>query len=96
MNGLVWFIYIAWYVLFVAGLWCMFVKAGEEGWKAIIPIWNTLAGIAPTPVEMARGDAVLGPRGPHPDHLLRAEVRRDECEPGHPDREAPSSVSSSC
>ena len=42
MNGLVWFIYIAWYVLFVAGLWCMFVKAGEEGWKAIIPIWNTL------------------------------------------------------
>ncbi|MGL6279044.1 MAG: DUF5684 domain-containing protein [Gaiella sp.] len=35
-------IYIAIYVLFVAGLWQTFVKAGEEGWKAIIPIWNTL------------------------------------------------------
>ncbi len=30
------------YVLFVAGLWQVFTKAGEDGWKAIIPIWNTL------------------------------------------------------
>jgi hypothetical protein len=37
-----WVIVIAAYVLFVAGLWQIFTKAGEEGWKAIIPIWNTL------------------------------------------------------
>ena len=39
---MLWFIYIAIYVLYVAGLWMVFVKAGEEGWKAIIPIWNVL------------------------------------------------------
>ncbi len=37
-----WILYIALYALFAAGLWMMFVKAGEEGWKAIIPIWNVL------------------------------------------------------
>jgi hypothetical protein len=26
----------------VACLWKIFQKAGEEGWKAIIPIWNTI------------------------------------------------------
>jgi hypothetical protein len=40
--AVVYLIYLAVYVLIVAGLWKMFVKAGEEGWKAIIPIWNTL------------------------------------------------------
>lgn len=29
------------YVLLVIGLYKMFVKAGEPGWKAIIPIYNT-------------------------------------------------------
>ena len=29
-------------MLSIAGLWMMFEKAGEAGWKAIIPIWNTL------------------------------------------------------
>ena len=42
MNAFVWIVYIAFVVLSIAGLWCVFVKAGEEGWKAIIPIWNTL------------------------------------------------------
>lgn len=28
------------YILFVVGLWKIFVKAGEKGWKAIIPIYN--------------------------------------------------------
>jgi len=37
-----WFIYLALVALVVAGWWMIFVKAGEEGWKAIIPIWNTL------------------------------------------------------
>ncbi|MFO7572469.1 MAG: DUF5684 domain-containing protein [Gaiellaceae bacterium] len=35
-----WIIYVAIYVLVVAGWWKIFEKAGEEGWKAIIPIWN--------------------------------------------------------
>ena len=35
-------IFLALIVLSIAGLWMMFQKAGEEGWKAIIPIWNTL------------------------------------------------------
>lgn len=42
MNGFVWFVVIAWWILSIAGLWAVFVKGGEEGWKAIIPIWNTL------------------------------------------------------
>jgi hypothetical protein len=42
MSAATWIFYLAFYVLSVAGLWMMFVKAGEEGWKALIPIWNTL------------------------------------------------------
>ena len=42
MSGIVWFLYIAAIVAFVAGLWMVFTKAGEDGWKAIIPIWNVL------------------------------------------------------
>ena len=33
-------IYIAVIVLVIAGVWKMFVKAGEPGWAAIIPIYN--------------------------------------------------------
>lgn len=29
-------------VYMIACLWMIFQKAGEEGWKAIIPIWNTI------------------------------------------------------
>lgn len=29
-----------WYVLYVIGLWKMFEKAGEAGWKSIIPVYN--------------------------------------------------------
>ena len=35
-------VYIAVIVFEIAALWMVFVKAGEAGWKAIIPIWNTL------------------------------------------------------
>lgn len=28
------------YVVYVIGMWKVFTKAGEEGWKAIIPIYN--------------------------------------------------------
>ena len=33
-------IYIAVIVLEIAALWQVFVKAGQPGWAAIIPIWN--------------------------------------------------------
>jgi uncharacterized membrane protein len=35
-------IYIAVIVFEIAALWLVFTKASEAGWKAIIPIWNTL------------------------------------------------------
>ena len=28
------------YIILVAGMWKMFEKAGIDGWKAIIPIYN--------------------------------------------------------
>ena len=34
-------IYIAILVAIIAGVWKMFVKAGEPGWAAIIPFYNT-------------------------------------------------------
>jgi hypothetical protein len=42
MNGVYWLIYIAVIVLVIAGFWQVFTKAGEEGWKSIIPIYNTI------------------------------------------------------
>ena len=32
--------YLAIYVILAAALWRIFTKAGEEGWKAIIPIYS--------------------------------------------------------
>ena len=40
--GILVVIYIAVIVFEIAALWQIFVKASEAGWKAIIPIWNTL------------------------------------------------------
>lgn len=31
---------VIWYILLAAGAWKMFEKAGEAGWKAIVPIYN--------------------------------------------------------
>ncbi len=31
---------LIWYILLVIGLWNTFEKAGEAGWKALIPIYN--------------------------------------------------------
>lgn len=35
-------IFIAFYVLIIVAQWKIFVKAGQEGWKAIIPIYNVV------------------------------------------------------
>jgi len=42
MNDTVWIIYLAFIVIWIVAGWQIFVKAGEDGWKVIIPIWNTL------------------------------------------------------
>lgn len=34
-------LFAAW-ILVIIGWWKVFEKAGEAGWKAIIPIWNTI------------------------------------------------------
>lgn len=33
--------YLALIVLSIVGIWKMFEKAGEKGWKSLIPIYNT-------------------------------------------------------
>jgi Family of unknown function (DUF5684) len=42
VNGVVIVVYLAILVLVIAGLWMVFTKAGEAGWKSIIPIWNII------------------------------------------------------
>lgn len=37
---IIFLIYIALIVVVVAGMWKMFVKAGQPGWGALIPIYN--------------------------------------------------------
>jgi hypothetical protein len=34
------FVYLAIFIVLVAGLWKMFTKAGQPGWAAIVPIYN--------------------------------------------------------
>lgn len=41
MGGIIVIVYLAVIVLWIAGAWMTFVKAGEPGWAAIIPIYNT-------------------------------------------------------
>ena len=36
-----WLLYLAFLVILIVGMWKVFVKAGEEGWKSIIPFYNT-------------------------------------------------------
>ncbi len=42
MSGVAWIVYLVIFILIVAAWWQIFVKAGEEGWKAIIPIYNII------------------------------------------------------
>jgi len=42
MSGIVLIVYLAIVVLIIAGWWMIFTKAGEAGWKSIIPIWSSL------------------------------------------------------
>ena len=52
MFGIIMIFALAIAVLSIIGMWKMFKKAGEEGWKAIIPIYNlytltTIVGVSP-------------------------------------------------
>jgi len=42
VNGFLWFLYIVFVIAVIAGWWMMFEKAGEAGWKSIIPIYNII------------------------------------------------------
>jgi uncharacterized membrane protein YoaK (UPF0700 family) len=42
MNGVVVVIYLVLILVFIVAGWMIFTKAGEAGWKVLIPIWNTL------------------------------------------------------
>jgi hypothetical protein len=36
-----WFIWLLYVVILIIGIWKMFEKAGEPGWKSIVPVYNT-------------------------------------------------------
>ena len=40
VGGVVMLVWLAFVVLMIAALWKVFVKAGEPGWAAIVPIYN--------------------------------------------------------
>lgn len=43
-SGAMWFLwllYVAVLVLMIVGMWKLFEKAGEAGWKSIVPFYNT-------------------------------------------------------
>ena len=42
METVNYIIYLACVGLFIAGMWKVFLKAGEPGWAAIIPIYNII------------------------------------------------------
>jgi hypothetical protein len=41
-RAVLWFLYLVFVVAVIVGWWMIFTKAGEAGWKSIIPIWNIL------------------------------------------------------
>ncbi len=42
MSGIIVIIYLAIIVAVIAGWWKIFTKAGEAGWKVLIPIYNII------------------------------------------------------
>ena len=42
ISPIVWIIYLAILVFYLAAEWRIFSKAGKPGWAVIIPIYNTL------------------------------------------------------
>lgn len=51
-------------VVTIIGMWKMFTKAGEEGWKAIIPVYNIytlckIVGVSPWWILIVFGGSIL-------------------------------------
>ena len=42
MSSIAWLIYLAIIIAVIAAWWMVFTKAGEAGWKSIIPIYNII------------------------------------------------------
>lgn len=42
LLGVYWMVYMVILVLMIVAMWKIFTKAGEEGWKSIIPIYNMI------------------------------------------------------
>jgi hypothetical protein len=42
VSGILWIVYLAIVVAVIAAWWMVFTKAGEAGWKSIIPIYNII------------------------------------------------------
>jgi hypothetical protein len=42
VSGILWIVYLAIVVAVIAAWWMVFTKAGEAGWKSIIPIYNVI------------------------------------------------------
>src|SRR5439155_1681278 len=70
-------IYVAVFVLYVAAFWRIFTKAGEAGWKAIIPIynWYIVLKIVGRHEPIAAVD-LDGPVRDARDHLARHQFRQ--------------------
>jgi len=39
-SAILWLLYVAWVVLYLVAGWVVYTKAGEAGWKSLIPIYN--------------------------------------------------------
>jgi hypothetical protein len=39
-SAVFWLIYVAFIVLYLVAGWVVYTKAGEQGWKSLIPIYN--------------------------------------------------------
>ena len=39
-SAILWLLYVAFIVVYLVAAWIVYTKAGEEGWKALIPIYN--------------------------------------------------------
>ena len=82
MSGIVWIIYIAIIVAVIAGWWMIFTKAGEAGWKSLIPIWNILVLLKIIGREWWWIILILIPLvNSYLDHRLARP--REELRPGH-------------
>ena len=42
LGAIFWIIYLGFFIVIIAAVWKVFVKAGKPGWAAIVPIYNVI------------------------------------------------------